>query len=178
MGSRAVSFHRVKSVESHSIQKGVAASSIQGKARLYKSFPSINSVPRMQKQFSFVNGRHRPLMQASRASHDFHTIHSCHQAKQIQEKAPLTELLHKLAVELLDPADPLGTRRQESRPEVERALLLSESTTRNNADAGSLKQAHAVELVGALAGALRGVDGLLRECDAREEVHGACGRGA
>jgi hypothetical protein len=178
MGSRAVSFHRVKSVESHSIQKGVAASSIQEKARLYKSFPSINSVPRMQKQFSFVSGRHRPLMQASRASHDSIQSIPVIIKRSKSRKSPLTELLHKLAVELLDPADPLGTRRQEGCPEVERALLLSETTTRNNADTGSLEQPHAVELVGALAGALRGVDGLLRECDAREEVHGAGRRGA
>jgi hypothetical protein len=81
-------------------------------------------------------------------------------------------------VELLDPADPLGARRQESRPEVKSALLLSEAAAGNNTDTGSLEETHAVEVVGVLALLLREVDGLLRQCDGREEVHGAGGRGA
>lgn len=132
----------------------------------------------MQKN-SFSLTQHHPLITSVR-SQSFPNPNPflSSSSKKPKNKSSLTELLHKLAVELLNPADPLGARRQESRPEMQRALLLPESTTGDNADAGSLEQAHAVELIGVLAGGLRGVDGLLRQGDGREQVHGARGRGA
>jgi len=89
-----------------------------------------------------------------------------------------TELIHELLMELLDPAHPLSARRKESRPEMESALLLSEAAAGNDANTGSLEETHAVEVVCVLALLLRGIDGLLRQCDGREQVHGAGGRGA
>jgi hypothetical protein len=115
-------------------------------------------------------------LQASRSSIQSNQIPSW--SSKSKEHPSSAELLHKLAVELLNPTHPLRTRRQESRPEMQRALLLPKPTTRHNADAGSLEQAHAVELVRVLAGLLGGVDGLLRQRYGREQVHGARGRGA
>ena len=78
---------------------------------------------------------------------------------------------HKVLVELHNPARPLRPRRQERSPEVQRALLLSETTTRNNADARRVEHAEAVELVWGAVLLLGLLDGLLGELDGREEVH-------
>lgn len=89
-----------------------------------------------------------------------------------------SELVHELLVELLDAADPLGAGGQEGGAEVQAALPLAEAGAGDDADAGGLEQAHAVELVGGAALLLGGLGGLGRDVDGGEQVHGALGLAA
>lgn len=86
-----------------------------------------------------------------------------------------TILIHELLVELDNAANPLGTRSKEGSAEVQATLLLTEPRTRNNADAGSLEELHAVKLVGGAALVGGGLGGLGGQVDGREEVHGTLG---
>lgn len=76
-------------------------------------------------------------------------------------------------MEFLDGANPLGTGGQEGGAEVQRALGLAEAAAGYEADAGSLEQAHAVELVGGAALLLGSVGGFGGDVDGGEEVHAA-----
>ena len=81
-------------------------------------------------------------------------------------------LSHKGIVEVHNPLNPVGARGQESSPEVQRVLLLSEPRAGDDADSGGFEETHAVEFVrGAVfgCGGLNGFDG---EGDCGEEVHG------
>lgn len=81
-------------------------------------------------------------------------------------------------MEVDDAADPVGAGGKESSAEVQGTLLLTESAAGNDADAGGLEHAHAVELVGSAALLLGSLGGLCGKLDGGEEVHGALGRAA
>ena len=85
----------------------------------------------------------------------------------------LSELIHKLLVELGNAAYPFRARREESGPKVQSPLLLSETGTRHNTDTCCVKQAKAVVLIGSLASLLSRLDRLGGQSDGREQVHGA-----
>lgn len=93
-------------------------------------------------------------------------------------RAFLTILIHELLVELDNVPNPLGTRRKEGSAEVQATLLLSESGAGNQANAGSLQELHAVELIRGAALLGSGLGGLGGQVDGREEVHGSLGRAA
>jgi len=86
-----------------------------------------------------------------------------------------SKLIHKLLVELCDSANPLGTRSKESGSEMKCSLLLTESTTSDDADTSGVKKSQAVVFI-RLSTLLLGLfDGLCREGDCGEEVHGSGG---
>jgi hypothetical protein len=78
-------------------------------------------------------------------------------------------------VELGDSANPLGARSEESGSEMQSSLLLAESTSCNNTNTGCVEQSQAVVFVCVSAFLLGLLNSLGRECDGREEVHGAGG---
>ena len=77
-------------------------------------------------------------------------------------------LLHEPLVELLNPAHPLSSRRQERCPEMQRPLSLPKPRTGHNTHSRRLEQLHAVELIRALAILLRSLGRLLWQRDSRE----------
>lgn len=78
-------------------------------------------------------------------------------------------------MELCDSANPLGTRSKESGSEMQCSLLLTESTTSDDADTSGVKKSQTVVFI-RLSTLLLGLfNGLLREGDCGEEVHGAGG---
>ena len=76
-------------------------------------------------------------------------------------------------MELGNPPNPLRTRCEESGPEVQSPFLLSEPGTGHDTDTRRVEQAKAVILIWSLAGLLSRLDRLGRQCDGREQVHGA-----
>lgn len=83
----------------------------------------------------------------------------------------IPKLIHKPLMKLRNLPHPLRTRRQERRAEMLRALSLPEAGAGNNADAGRVQEAEAVEFVGLAAFLLGLLDGFLGERDGGEEVH-------
>lgn len=84
-----------------------------------------------------------------------------------------SELIHELLVEGHNSVNPIRSGRQKGGTEMVRSWFLAKSGTRHDADAGSIEEAESVEFVGLAVGVFGGGDGLLRECDGGEEVHGA-----
>ncbi len=82
-----------------------------------------------------------------------------------------SELLHELFVELDDPSNPLGTRRQEGSSEVECVLLLTKSCTRDNTYSGCIEETECVKFVRGTFLFLCSLDGFFWEFDGREEIH-------
>lgn len=81
-------------------------------------------------------------------------------------------------MELGDSVNPLSSGSKESGTEVQRALLLSESAARDDADTGGLEQSHAVKLVRRAVLRLSSLNSLLGQGDGGEEIHGALGLAA
>ena len=81
------------------------------------------------------------------------------------------KLIHKTLMERPNPPHPLRPRRQKRSPEMQRPLLLPESTTRNDAHARRIQEAEAVELVRGAVFLLCLFDSPGREGDGWEEVH-------
>lgn len=79
---------------------------------------------------------------------------------------------HKGIVEIHNPLDPVGARGEESGPEVQRILLLSEPRAGDDADSGGFEKTHAVEFVSGAVFGCCGLDSLEGEGDCGEEVHG------
>jgi hypothetical protein len=76
-------------------------------------------------------------------------------------------------MELHNPARPIRTRRQESRPEMQCIGLLAKSGTWYEADTSRIEQFQAVELVGLVSCFLSGFNGFFGKRDGGEKVHGA-----
>lgn len=99
----------------------------------------------------------------------------CESNESDEIKQRSSKLIHKLLVELCDSANPLGTGSKESGSEMQCSLLLTESTTSDDADTSGVKKSQAVVFI-RLSTLLLGLfNGLLRESDCGEEVHGAGG---
>lgn len=119
--------------------------------------------------------RHPPITTVTNRRESFHQVPFSNQIHFDRGVSLSTILIHELLVELDNAANPLGTRSKEGSAEVQATLLLTEPRTRNNADAGSLEELHAVELVGGAALLGGGLGGLGGQVDGREEVHGTLG---
>lgn len=76
-------------------------------------------------------------------------------------------------MELLDPSNPLRSRRKERCPEMPLALLLTKAASWNQAYTGSLQEPLAVVLIRLLAQFQGLNNSLLWECDRGEEIHGS-----
>ena len=96
------------------------------------------------------------------------SFHSPH----LRSTCKLLELLHKVLVELDNAPGPISAGCKESRPEMQSALLLSKAGSSDNANAGRIQHAEAVELVWSTTLLLGLLNGLLWKMDSGEEIHG------